>query len=208
MYFTVAGAAQRGRLLPEPGGLVIDLTNMTAKRLDAKRQVCWAQTGNRWHDLYIYLQSTTPGSFPSARRLSTVGIPGSSWGGGLSFVSRSTASALTTSSQSTSSPRTASCVDLRRFQVEGKEQELWWRVAAGRRRHFGIAVGFELRVHKPPTPDHAGGPDPLSGRGGAGSPRLLQQMDRDRGPTNWRSTGFMGPVSLPAHPDIKVHSLV
>ena len=90
MQFTVRGGGHSaaGYCL-NAGGMVIDLQNMTAKRLDAERQVCWAQTGNRWHDIYIYLQSTNTGFIPIGGGCPTVGIPGFMLGGGLSFVSRS-----------------------------------------------------------------------------------------------------------------------
>ena len=88
MPFTVRGGGHSaaGYCLNQ-GGLVINLSNMTAKRLDAKRQVCWAQTGNRWHDIYIYLQNTNTGYIPIGGGCPTVGIPGFMLGGGLSFVS-------------------------------------------------------------------------------------------------------------------------
>src|ERR1700754_1676022 len=48
MHFTVRGGGHSaaGYCLNQ-GGMVIDLTNLTAKRLDAKRGVLWTQTGNR-----------------------------------------------------------------------------------------------------------------------------------------------------------------
>ena len=57
MPFTVRGGGHSaaGYCLNQ-GGMVIDITNMTAKRLDLKRQVLWTETGNRWRDASRRLQ--------------------------------------------------------------------------------------------------------------------------------------------------------
>ena len=68
------------------GGMVIDLTSLTAKRLDLGRSVVWAETGNRWRDLYLFLQATNTGLIPIGGGCPTVGIPGFMLGGGISFV--------------------------------------------------------------------------------------------------------------------------
>src|ERR1700692_781058 len=89
MPFTVRGGGHSaaGYCLNQ-GGMVIDLTNMTAKRLDLKRSVVWAETGNRWRDLYLFLQATNTGLIPIGGGCPTVGIPGFMLGGGISFVLR------------------------------------------------------------------------------------------------------------------------
>src|SRR5215218_6762937 len=90
MPFTVRGGGHSaaGYCLNQ-GDMVIDLTSMTAKRLDLDRQVVWTETGNRWRDLYLFLQSTNTGLIPIGGGCPTVGIPGFMLGGGISFVSRS-----------------------------------------------------------------------------------------------------------------------
>ena len=90
LYVTVKGGGHRGSgYCLNQGGMVIDLSGMKGKRLDAGGQRPWAETGNKWQDLYLYLQSTNTGLIPIGGGCPTVGIPGFMLGGGLSFVSRS-----------------------------------------------------------------------------------------------------------------------
>jgi len=153
MHFTVRGGGHSaaGYCL-NTGGMVIDLTNLTAKRLDADRQVCWAQTGNRWRDLYIYLQNTNTGFIPIGGGCPTVGIPGFMLGGGLSFVSRSYGLSV---DNLVSIDIVTPDGKLRTISADSKsneEKDLWWACRGGGGGNFGIAVAFELRVHKPLTP--------------------------------------------------------
>jgi FAD binding domain/Berberine and berberine like len=207
MKFTVRGGGHSaaGYCL-NAGGMVIDLQNMTAKRLDADRRVCWAQTGNRWHDLYIYLQSTNTGFIPIGGGCPTVGIPGFMLGGGLSFVSRSYGLSV---DNLVSIDIVTPDGKLRTISAESKskeEQDLWWACRGGGGGNFGIAVAFELRVHKPPTPTMLAGQIRYPA---AAAQEVLGFYNEwiETAPDELAVYGFMGPVSLPAHPDIKVHSV-
>jgi hypothetical protein len=207
MKFTVRGGGHSaaGYCL-NAGGMVIDLQNMTAKRLDPARQVCWAQTGNRWHDLYIYLQSTNTGFIPIGGGCPTVGIPGFMLGGGLSFVSRSYGLSV---DNLVSIDIVTPDGKLRKISAESKskeEQDLWWACRGGGGGNFGIAVAFELRVHKPLTPTMLVGQIRYPAES---APEVLGFYNEwiESVPDELAVYGFMGPVSLPAHPNIKVHSI-
>jgi hypothetical protein len=207
MHFTVRGGGHSaaGYCLNQ-GGLVIDLTGMTAKRLDADRQLCWAQTGNRWHDLYIYLQSTNTGFIPIGGGCPTVGIPGFMLGGGLSFVSRSYGLSV---DNLVSIDIVTPDGKLRRISAESKskeEQDLWWACRGGGGGNFGIAVAFELRVHKPLTPTMLVGQIRYPAEAAQEVLGFYNEWI-ETVPNELAVYGFMGPVSLPAHPDTKVHSI-
>lgn len=207
MPFTVRGGGHSaaGYCLNQ-GGLVIDLTNMTAKRLDADRHVCWAQTGNHWRDLYIYLQNSNTGFIPIGGGCPTVGISGFMLGGGLSFVSRSYGLSV---DNLVSIDLVTPDGELRTISADSKskeEQDLWWACRGGGGGNFGIAVAFELRVHKPPTNTMLVGQI----RYPAEAAQEVYGFYND-----WINTvpqelavyGFMGKVALPAHPDILVNSI-
>lgn len=188
------------------GGLVIDLTSMTAKRLDVDRQVCWAQTGNRWHDLYIYLQNTNTGFIPIGGGCPTVGIPGFMLGGGLSFVSRSYGLSV---DNLVSIDLVTPDGKLRRISAESsskEEQDLWWACRGGGGGNFGIAVAFELRVHKPLTKTMLVGQI----RYPVEAAQEVYGFYNDwieTVPNELAVYGFMGKVALPAHPDTRVNSI-
>jgi FAD/FMN-containing dehydrogenase len=207
MPFTVRGGGHSaaGYCLNQ-GGMVIDLTSMTAKRLDADRQVCWAQTGNRWHDLYIFLQSTGTGFIPIGGGCPTVGIPGFMLGGGLSFVSRSYGLSI---DNLVSIDLVTPDGKLRRISADSKskeEQDLWWACRGGGGGNFGIAVAFELRVHKPPTPTMLVGQIRYPAEAAQEVLGFYNEWI-ETVPDELAVYGFMGPVSLPAHPNIKVHTV-
>jgi hypothetical protein len=99
--------------------MVIDLTSMTAKRLDLNRQGSLDETGNRWRDLYPLLQATNTGLIPIGGGCPTVGIPDSC----LAVVSVSsharTVSASTTFSRiDLSHSGWQAAKDIRRLEVE------------------------------------------------------------------------------------------
>jgi hypothetical protein len=207
MPFTVRGGGHSaaGYCLNQ-GGMVIDLTSMTAKRLDADRQVCWAQTGNRWHDLYIYLQSTGTGFIPIGGGCPTVGIPGFMLGGGLSFVSRSYGLSI---DNLVSIDLVTPDGKLRRISADSKskeEQDLWWACRGGGGGNFGIAVAFELRVHKPPTPTMLVGQIRYPAEAAQEVLGFYNEWI-ETVPDELAVYGFMGPVALPAHPNITVHTV-
>lgn len=207
MYFTVRGGGHSaaGYCLNQ-GGLVIDLTNMTAKRLDADRQICWAQTGNRWHDLYVYLQNTNTGLIPIGGGCPTVGIPGFMLGGGLSFVSRSYGLSV---DNLASIDIVTPDGELRRISADSKskeEQDLWWACRGGGGGNFGIAVAFELRVQKPLTKTMLVGQIRYPVEAAQEVYGFYNEWI-ETVPDELAVYGFMGKVPLPAHPDTTVNSI-
>ena len=207
MHFTVRGGGHSaaGYCLNQ-GGMVIDLTNMTGRRLDADRQVCWAQTGNRWHDIYVYLKNTNTGLIPIGGGCPTVGIPGFMLGGGISFVSRSYGLSV---DNLLSIEIVTPDGELRTISADSRSKEdldLWWACRGGGGGNFGIAVAFELRLHRPPTKTML-----------VGQIRYPIEAAQDvYGFYNeWIETvpdelavyGFMGKVPLPAHPDTSVNAI-
>jgi hypothetical protein len=207
MPFTVRGGGHSaaGYCLNQ-GGLVINLSNMTGKRLDTDRQVCWAQTGNRWHDIYIYLQNSNTGFIPIGGGCPTVGIPGFMLGGGLSFVSRSYG--LSVDNLVSIDIVTPDGV-LRTISADSKskeDQDLWWACRGGGGGNFGIAVAFELRIHKPRTKTMLVGQI----RYPAEAAQEIYGFYNDwieTVPNELAVYGFMGKVPLPAHPDTTVNSI-
>lgn len=207
MRFTVRGGGHSaaGYCL-NSGGMVIDLQNMTAKRLDAARQVCYAQTGNRWHDLYIYLQSTNTGFIPIGGGCPTVGIPGFMLGGGLSFVSRSYGLSVDNLESIELVTPDGKLRTISGASKSKEEQDLWWACRGGGGGNFGIATAFELRVHRPPTPTMLVGQIRYPTEA---APEVLGFYNEwiEKAPDHLAVYGFMGKVALPAHPNIKVDSI-
>lgn len=205
--FTVRGGGHSaaGYCLNQ-GGLIIDLSNMNAKRLDSKREICWAQTGNRWHDIYVYLQNTNTGFIPIGGGCPTVGIPGFMLGGGLSFVSRSYGLSV---DNLVSIDIVTPDGELRRISAESKskeEQDLWWACRGGGGGNFGIAVAFELRVQKPRTPTMLVGQIRYPAEAAQDVYGFYNEWI-EKAPHELAVYGFMGKVPLPAHPDTIVNSI-
>jgi len=207
MPFTVRGGGHSaaGYCLNQ-GGMVIDLTSMTAKRLDLDRQVVWTETGNRWRDLYLFLQSTNTGLIPIGGGCPTVGIPGFMLGGGISFVSRSYGLSV---DNLLSIDLITPDGNLRRISPDSKSKEdkdLWWACRGGGGGNFGIAVAFEIRVHQPNTPTMLCGQIryPIEY-----AQEVLGFYNEwiEKAPDSLAVYGYMGKVALPAHPDTSVNAL-
>jgi hypothetical protein len=207
MHFTVRGGGHSaaGYCLNQ-GGLVIDLTSMTGKRLDADRQVCWAQTGNRWHDLYVFLQSTNTGFVPIGGGCPTVGIPGFMLGGGLSFCSRSYGLSI---DNLISIDIVTPDGKLRTISGESKskeEKDLWWACRGGGGGNYGIAVAFEIRVHKPLSPTMLVGQIRYPSEAAQEVYGFYNEWI-ETVPPELAVYGYMGKVALPAHPDTTVNAI-
>jgi hypothetical protein len=177
---------------------------MTAKRLDLERQVVWTQTGNRWRDLYLFLQATNTGLIPIGGGCPTVGIPGFMLGGGISFVSRSYGLSV---DNLLSIDLITPDGKLRRISADSKSKEdkdLWWACRGGGGGNFGIAVAFEIRVHKPNTPTMLVGQIryPIEY---ANEVLGFYNDWIEKAPDSLAVYGFMGKVALPAHPDTIVN---
>jgi len=207
MPFTVRGGGHSaaGYCLNQ-GGMVIDLTSMTAKRLDLDRQVVWCETGNRWRDLYLFLQATNTGLIPIGGGCPTVGIPGFMLGGGISFVSRSYGLSV---DNLLSIDLVTPDGKLRTISAESKSNEdkdLWWACRGGGGGNFGIAVAFELRVHQPNTPTMLCGQIryPIEY-----AQEVLGFYNEwiEKAPDSLAVYGYMGKVALPAHPDTLVNTV-
>jgi hypothetical protein len=207
MPFTVRGGGHSGAgYCLNQGGMVIDLTQLTGKRLDTARQVVWAQTGNHWRDLYLYLQASNTGLIPIGGGCPTVGIPGFMLGGGISFVSRSYGLSVDNLLSIELVTPDGNLRTIRYDSGSDEERELWWACTGGGGGNFGIAVSFELKVHRPRFPKML-----------VGQIRYpVEYAHEILGFYNeWIETvpdelavyGFMGKVPLPAHPGILVNTL-
>jgi hypothetical protein len=207
MRFTVRGGGHSGAgYCLNEGGMVIDLTQLTQKRLDTARGVVWAQTGNRWRDIYLYLQASNTGYVPIGGGCPTVGIPGFMLGGGISFVSRSYGLSV---DNLLSMDIITPDGKLRTITPDAKdeaERDLWWACTGGGGGNYGIAIGFELRVHRPNTPKMLVGQIryPVEY-----APEILGFYNEwvETLPPELAVYGFMGKVPLPAHPDTLVNTL-
>lgn len=133
------------------GGVVLDMTAMKGKVFDRDRRTLRAEIGNTWSDLYIYLTNTGTGLIPVGGGCPTVGIPGFMLGGGVSFVSRSYGLSV---DNLISIDIVTPDGELRRISADShskEERDLFWACRGGGGGNFGIAVAFEIRVHKPNT---------------------------------------------------------
>lgn len=133
------------------GGIVLDMTAMKGKSFDAGRRTLHAQIGNTWSDLYVYLTNTGTGLIPVGGGCPTVGIPGFMLGGGVSFVSRSYGLSV---DNLISIDLVTADGELRRISAESpteEERDLFWACRGGGGGNFGVAIAFEIRLHKPRT---------------------------------------------------------
>lgn len=150
--FTVRGGGHSaaGYCLNQ-GGMVIDMSGLKARSLDARTGILRAETGNTWRELYQYLQQTGTGYIPIGGGCPTVGIPGFMLGGGISFVSRSYGLSI---DNLISIDIITPDGKLRHLSDESstrEERDLFWACRGGAGGNFGIAVAFEMRLHKPRT---------------------------------------------------------
>jgi hypothetical protein len=207
MRFTVRGGGHSGAgYCLNQGGMVIDLSNMTALRLDTGRQIVWAETGNRWADIYLYLQASNTGLIPIGGGCPTVGIPGFMLGGGVSFASRSYGLSVDNLLSIDIVTPDGKLRTIRPDAKSEEERDLWWACTGGGGGNYGIAVAFELRVHQPNTPKML-----------VGQIRYPVEVAHEvLGFYNeWVETlpdelavyGFMGKVALPAHPNTLVNTV-
>lgn len=153
LRFTVRGGGHSaaGYCLNQ-GGMVIDVSNLKARSLDARRGILRAQTGNTWRELYQYLQQSGTGYIPVGGGCPTVGIPGFMFGGGISFVSRSYGLSI---DSLIAIDIVTPDGELRRLSEDAPtqdERDLFWACRGGGGGNFGVAVAFEMRVHKPNAP--------------------------------------------------------
>ena len=126
------------------GGIVLDLSEMTALDLDLEGRTAWAQTG-----LTAGAYTTTVGGHGLATGFgdtASVGIGGLTLGGGVGFLVRS--HGLTIDSLLAAEVVTA---DGRVLQVDaGTHPDLFWAIRGGG-GNFGVATRFRFRLHELPS---------------------------------------------------------
>lgn len=131
-------------------GVVIDLSRMTAVRVDADRRIAYAQGGCTWadfdHETQAFGLATTGGV------VSTTGIGGFTTGGGIGWLTRLTG--LTCDNLIGADVVTADGT-LVRADAE-HDPELLWALKGGG-GNFGVVVGFEYRLSVV-GPEVLGGP--------------------------------------------------
>lgn len=131
------------------GGLMLDLSAMTAVRVDPGRRVAWIEPGALLADLDHATQAhdlAMPAGF-----ISSTGIAGLTLGGGFGYLSRRWG--LTVDNLNAVELVTADGEPLR--VTPDAQPELFWGLCGGG-GNFGIATAFEFALHALPHPVLAG----------------------------------------------------
>lgn len=152
--FTVRGGGHsaNGYCLND-GGLVLDMSNMVAKHLDADKRTLRMQTGLSWIEVYEFLGASGTGLIPVGGACSTVGIGGFMLGGGISFVSRSLGMAIDSLLGLTIVTANGDIKTLYRdAPMSPEDEDLFWACQGGGGGNFGVVVEMEIRLHKTNTP--------------------------------------------------------
>ena len=134
------------------GGVVLDLSLMTAIALDRKRRQVTVQMGTRWHDVYVYLIQSAHGLIPIGGGCPTVGIPGFMQGGGFSFVSRSYGMSIDNLVAMTLVTVDGEVHTLSDEAPSQIDRDLFWACRGGGGGNWGVAVDMTIQVHQPNTP--------------------------------------------------------
>jgi hypothetical protein len=134
------------------GGVVLDLSLMTAIALDRKRRQVTVQMGTRWHDVYVYLIKSGTGLIPIGGGCPTVGIPGFMQGGGYSFVSRSYGMSIDNLVAMTLVTVDGEVHTLSEDAPSQADRDLFWACRGGGGGNWGVAVDMTIQVHQPNTP--------------------------------------------------------
>jgi len=126
------------------GGIVLDLSEMTALELDLERRTAWAQTG-----LTAGAYTATVGAHGLATGFGdtgSVGIGGLTLGGGVGFLVRK--HGLTIDNLLAAELVTA---DGRVLEVDDQRHpDLFWAIRGGG-GNFGVATRFQYRLHELPS---------------------------------------------------------
>ncbi|HEV8695911.1 MAG TPA: FAD-dependent oxidoreductase, partial [Lysobacter sp.] len=133
------------------GGVVLDLSLMTAISLDESRQQVTVQMGARWHDVYVFLIDSGTGLIPIGGGCPTVGIPGFMQGGGFSFVSRSYGMSIDNLVSMTLVTVDGKVHTLSADSTSTEDRDLFWACRGGGGGNWGVVVDMTLQVHQPAT---------------------------------------------------------
>jgi hypothetical protein len=134
------------------GGAVLDLSLLTAMRLDADRQTLFVQMGNRWQDVYNSLLASGTGLIPIGGGCLTVGLPGFLLGGGYSFASRSYGMGCDNVLSIDFVTPDGELHHLHEQASSSLDRDLFWACRGGGGGNLGVAVAMELQLHRPRTP--------------------------------------------------------
>lgn len=134
------------------GGVVLDLSLMTAISLDRERRLVTVQMGARWRDVYVYLIESGTGLIPIGGGCPTVGIPGFMQGGGYSFVSRSYGMSIDNLESLTLVTVDGDVHTLSSKSKSKADQDLFWACRGGGGGNWGVVVDMTIHVHQPRTP--------------------------------------------------------
>jgi FAD/FMN-containing dehydrogenase len=121
------------------GGMMIDLSNMRAVRVDPGARRAWVQGGATWGD--VDCETTAFGLATPGGLISTTGVGGLTLSGGVGWL-RGT-SGLCVHNVVSADVVTADCRLLR--ASEGENPDLYWAIRGGG-GNFGIVVCFEFRL--------------------------------------------------------------
>ena len=133
------------------GGLVLDLSLMTAIALNRDERTVTVQMGARWHDVYVHLIESGTGLIPIGGGCPTVGIPGFMQGGGYSFVSRSYGMSIDNLVSLTLVTVDGEVRTLSAASSSKADQDLFWACRGGGGGNWGVVVDMTIRVHQPNT---------------------------------------------------------
>ena len=134
------------------GGLVLDMSNLVEKHLDADKCTLRMQTGLSWLAVYEFLGASSTGLIPVGGACSTVGVGGFMLGGGISFVSRSLGMAIDSLLGLTIVTADGEIKTLyRNLPMSPEDEDLFWACQGGG-GNFGIVVEMEIQLHKTNTP--------------------------------------------------------
>jgi hypothetical protein len=134
------------------GGVVLDLSLMTAISLERERRHVTVQMGARWRDVYVYLIESGTGLIPIGGGCPTVGIPGFMQGGGYSFVSRSYGMSIDNLVAMTLVTVDGAVHRLSADAPSPIDCDLFWACRGGGGGNWGVLVDLTIEVHMPRTP--------------------------------------------------------
>ena len=134
------------------GGVVLDMSLMTAISLDREHRLVTVQMGARWRDVYVYLIESGTGLIPIGGGCPTVGIPGFMQGGGYSFVSRSYSMSIDNLLSMTLVTVDGDVRTLRADAPSPADRDLFWACRGGGGGNWGVVVDVTIVVHLPRTP--------------------------------------------------------